>query len=288
MSRPLLLLSLLLAPAAGQAPVGCEYPEGLQTYPDPGSCERYIRCANGTLTQEVCGNGLLFSGGGAVHEGCDYHWRVNCDGRPYQEPAPAAGPCPFAFGLFPSGDGCVDYFVKCAYGQPQPELCPEGLAYDERAHACNWPDLVPQCSVGDAETLAGYSCPDQVPAESASLRFGAFPRFATGRCDRLVTCVNYYPRITKCPYGKAVDESSLTCVAAELVPGCQHALAPAPPLAPAPARAPGPLPAPGPVPASVPVPASGPIRRVPAASGRIVAIEGPGLTLPDFVPGRVN
>ena len=61
------------------------------------------------------------------------------------------GACPYSFGLFPSGEGCTDYFVKCAYGEPQPELCTEGLAYDERTHSCNWPDLMPECSVGDAE-----------------------------------------------------------------------------------------------------------------------------------------
>ena len=66
----------------------------------------------------------------------------------------------------------------------------------------------------------GYSCPEKIPASSASLRFGQFPRFATGQCDRLVTCVNYYPRLTRCPEGSAVDENSLTCVDAALVPGC--------------------------------------------------------------------
>ena len=61
------------------------------------------------------------------------------------------GACPYSFGLFPSGEGCTDYFVKCAYGEPQPELCTEGLAYDELTHSCNWPDLMKTCSVGDAE-----------------------------------------------------------------------------------------------------------------------------------------
>lgn len=68
--------------------------------------------------------------------------------------------------------------------------------------------------------LVGYSCPQEIPVGSASLRFGAFPRFATGECDRLVTCINYYPRLTKCERGKSVDENALTCVDSELVPGC--------------------------------------------------------------------
>ena len=65
-------------------------------------------------------------------------------------PAPE-GACPYSFGVFPSGEGCADYFIKCASGKAEPELCEEGLAYDDRIHACNWPDLIPECSIGDAE-----------------------------------------------------------------------------------------------------------------------------------------
>jgi len=256
----------LLAPAACQPPpppplaVGpapppyagapsCPYADHAIAFPDPTACDGYYRCANGTVTQERCGHGLLFSGAGAVHEHCDYNWRVNCGDRPLPpdatNPAGRGGVCPYAFGLFPTSEKCVDIYVKCVYGEPQPEQCPEGLAYDARVHACNWPDLLPYCSVKEAEQLVGYSCPEQVPAGSASLRFGLYPRFATGQCDRLVTCVNYYPRLTVCEYGKVVDEGSLTCVDAGLVKGCGG-------------RGHGPLPGPGPRPGPGLVPHSGP------------------------------
>jgi len=212
-----LVLPALLATAAAQVEQ-CPEQYGLQTYPDPTGCDRYYKCANGTLTQETCGNGLSFSGLGAVHENCDYHWRVQCGDRPFDLVQSRNGACPYDFGIFPAEAGsCVDYFVKCAYGEVQPELCTEGLAYDERNYVCNWPDLVPECSKGNAEELVGYSCPDQIPAGSASLRFGPFPRFATGQCERLVTCINYYPRLTVCEAGKLVDENSLTCVDPELL-----------------------------------------------------------------------
>ncbi|XP_037074029.1 protein obstructor-E-like [Pollicipes pollicipes] len=207
--RLVIVLPALLASAAGQI-TSCEYSEGLQTYPDPYSCDSYFKCANGTLTQERCENGLLFSGIGAVHDNCDYFWRVECGDRPFELSAARDWRLPL------TASACF----RPATGA---RLLRQGLAYDEVSHSCNWPDLLPECSPGDAEQLVGYSCPDKIPAGSASLRFGPFPRFVTGQCDRLVTCVNYFPRLTVCPLGKAVDEASLTCVDAELVPGCGYA-----------------------------------------------------------------
>ena len=37
------------------------YFPGLQVYPHPDSCNHFYKCANGTLTLETCGNGLLFN-----------------------------------------------------------------------------------------------------------------------------------------------------------------------------------------------------------------------------------
>ena len=45
---------------------------------------QYFLCSNGTLTEESCENGLMFSGKGAVHDNCDYHWRVDCGERPFE------------------------------------------------------------------------------------------------------------------------------------------------------------------------------------------------------------
>ncbi|XP_043219302.1 protein obstructor-E-like [Amphibalanus amphitrite] len=220
-------LALLTVLCCASAVVGqdvarpsCDDPEVEAAYEDPSGCDRYFLCSNGTLTEEVCENGLLFSGRGAVHEHCDYHWNVDCGERPFELTPARDGACPYSFGIFPSGEGCADYSIKCAFGEAEPDLCEEGLAYDDRNHACNWPDLIPECSIGDAEHLVGFSCPSQIPVGSASIRFGQFPRFATGQCDRLVTCVNYYPRLIKCPPSQSVDDNSLTCVSSELVPGC--------------------------------------------------------------------
>ena len=54
---------------------------GVFTYPDPGLCDHFYLCVNGTLTYEQCENGLLFDGTGNVHNHCNYNWAVNCGDR---------------------------------------------------------------------------------------------------------------------------------------------------------------------------------------------------------------
>ena len=40
---------------------GCSIVNWNQVYPNPDSCHQFYKCANGTLTLETCGNGLLFN-----------------------------------------------------------------------------------------------------------------------------------------------------------------------------------------------------------------------------------
>ena len=79
-------------PVFGPEPVGqlvqgveCPEPEGLQVYPNPDSCNQFYKCANGTLTLETCGNGLLFneatSLAGSSHNHCTYIWQSSCGNR---------------------------------------------------------------------------------------------------------------------------------------------------------------------------------------------------------------
>lgn len=55
------------------------------------------------------------------------------------------GICEYSFGLFSRG-ACETYYAKCVYGEPIDEPCIPGLAYDERIHGCNWPDLLEYCN----------------------------------------------------------------------------------------------------------------------------------------------
>ncbi|MPC35457.1 hypothetical protein E2C01_028880 [Portunus trituberculatus] len=123
-----------------------ECPEryGLQLYPHPTSCNEFYKCANGTLTYEVCENGLLFDGKGAVHNHCNYHWAVDCGERQADLTPLGNGICEYSFGIYSNG-ACETDYTLCTYGEPKYEPCTPGLAYDERIHGCNWPDLMEYC-----------------------------------------------------------------------------------------------------------------------------------------------
>ena len=44
------------------------------------------------------------------------------------------------------------------------------------------------------------------------IRDRPYPRFPVpGDCERLITCVNGFPRLITCGDGKVFDESTLTC-----------------------------------------------------------------------------
>ena len=40
-----------------------------------------VSISPGTLTEEVCENGLVFDGYGDVHNHCNYNWAVDCGKR---------------------------------------------------------------------------------------------------------------------------------------------------------------------------------------------------------------
>jgi len=206
----------------------CPEPFGLQLYPHPKFCDQFYKCANGTLTLETCSNGLLFDGKGSVHEYCNYYWAADCGERVYElepEPGRYSSPyCEYAFGLFKASPGCDLYFYRCAFGEAEEVACDKGLAYDDRTHSCNWPDLL--LDVGcEPEKVVGFRCPDvsSLPANSLSRQFAPFPRYpmpGPDACASLVTCVNDYPRIINCGYGSVFNENTLGCDDPDNVPKC--------------------------------------------------------------------
>lgn len=50
--------------------------------------------------------------------------------------------CLYQFGIYPESAQCSNNYIKCAHGVPYPTPCEPGLAYDDKTHSCNWPDLL--------------------------------------------------------------------------------------------------------------------------------------------------
>lgn len=188
----------------------CPEQHGEQAYAHPELCNQFFLCVNGTLTLETCENGLLFDGKGNVHNHCNYNWAVDCGTRQHDPTPISSEGCEYQFGLYPISSECSTSFIKCAFGEPHQTECDAGLAYDERIHGCNWPDLLlEKCN---PEAVVGFKCPTKVPSDSPAARFWPYPRFPVqGDPHHLITCVEGYPRLINCGHDKLFDESTLTC-----------------------------------------------------------------------------
>jgi len=198
--------------------VDCPEPEGLQVYPHPDSCNQFYKCANGTLTLETCGNGLLFNIptalSGSAHNHCSYIWQTDCGGRA-NDTTPISSPgCEYQFGIFPSGEGCFASYTKCGHGVPTEVYCQLGLAYDHRIHTCNWPDLLIEYAGCDPSAALGdFRCPSLEELSPLARRFFPFPRFPVPDDPTLyITCIDGMPRLTSCGAGSVFSEETLGCV----------------------------------------------------------------------------
>ncbi|XP_013788016.1 protein obstructor-E-like, partial [Limulus polyphemus] len=179
---------------------------GVFAYPHLQACDKYYKCENGTFTWETCPNGLVFSENGGVYDFCTYPWNVNCGDKERADPIPSEN-CPWQWGVFPMTSGCNTQYYKCAWGEANITDCKVGLAYDDRIHVCNWPDLLEDC---DSEKIVGFTCPTKVSGKSAT--YFPFPRYpAPNDCTRLIVCVNNRPRLISCGNGSAFSLESYAC-----------------------------------------------------------------------------
>merc|ERR1711982_238580 len=126
-----LLVSGLGLVSTVSAQAGCPEPYGLQVYPHEQYCDKFYKCANGTLTEEVCENGLVFDGYADVHNHCNYNWAVDCGKRVYDDTPISSPGCLYQYGIYPVGEGCQTTFFKCA----------RGVAYET---PCQGPGLRPR------------------------------------------------------------------------------------------------------------------------------------------------
>ena len=68
--------------------------------------------SQGTLTEEICENGLVFDGYGDIHNHCNYNWAVDCGKRVYDDTPISSPGCLYQFGIYPVGEGCQTTFFK--------------------------------------------------------------------------------------------------------------------------------------------------------------------------------
>lgn len=217
--------------AQGYPGGGCPEPYGVQTYPDDKYCDKFYLCVNGTLTEEICENGLVYDGYGAVHNHCNYNWAVDCGERIYDDTPISSPGCLYAYGIYPVGEGCQTTFFKCAAGVAYETACKRGLAYTAEKHVCDYPDNVYDCK-GKSETVVGFKCPspDELPPNAVARRFLPYPRFPLPGDDyAYIVCVGHEPRIQYCGEGTVFDPQVLTCVYFEQPGGHAPLLHPGPP-----------------------------------------------------------
>jgi len=197
--------------------IQCPELEGLQLYPKEDSCNQFYKCANGTLTLETCGNGLLYDEArgqaGAAHNHCSYNWEADCGQRPVDDTPISSPGCEYQFGIFPSGEGCFASYTKCAGGVPKEVYCQLGLAYDHRIHTCNWPDLLMEyAGCNPSAALGDFRCPSNEELSPLAQRFFPFPRFPVAKDPKLyIICVDGVPRLNTCTAGTLFSEATLSC-----------------------------------------------------------------------------
>merc|ERR1712083_763749 len=167
----------------------CPEAYGLQLYPHEQYCDKFYKCANGTLYEEVCENGLVFDGHGAVHNHCNYNWAVDCGKRVYDDTPISSPGCLYQFGIYPVGEGCQTTFFKCAAGVAYETPCYKGLV--------------------------GFKCPQahELPPNAVARRFLPFPRFPMpGDETAYIVCVADNPRIHYCGDNSLFDPQTLSCL----------------------------------------------------------------------------
>jgi len=204
------LVTLLVATVWGQSASCPDY--GVQTYPHDGYCDKFYKCTNGTLTEEICENGLAFNGKGAVHNHCDYNWNVDCGKRVYDDTPISSPGCLYQYGIYPVGEGCQTTFFKCAKGVAYEAQCYNGLAYSPAIHVCDYPDKVEYC---ESNGVVGFKCPknSELPANAVARKFLPFPRFPNPDDESgYIVCINNNPRKQACGDNSVFDPKTLSCL----------------------------------------------------------------------------
>ncbi|UYV74482.1 hypothetical protein LAZ67_11003658 [Cordylochernes scorpioides] len=188
-------------------------PENSGFYPHERSCDRYYSCENGTATEKVCGNGLVFDDADSTRENCAYPFTVNCGERTELEPPISTANCPRLYGIFSDPRNCR-VFYSCWNGEGSRYECPPGLAYDADQRVCVWADLVDRCD--QLEVAEGFVCPDPAEVDQP----GHYTRHAHPTdCRKFYVCIESVARPYGCSLGTVFNVDTLQCDEPENVAG---------------------------------------------------------------------
>lgn len=97
--------------------------------------------------------------------------------------------CEDQSGYFRMGDRSnCGQFKNCAFIFN----CPEGLAFSEETHRCEWPDMVNDC---DVAAFIGFPCPHETRTASAN-HFNIYR--SPSDCQVYCICLAGKPRMHRC------------------------------------------------------------------------------------------
>ncbi|XP_076346227.1 protein obstructor-E-like isoform X2 [Tachypleus tridentatus] len=192
-------------------------PEPYGFFPHPTHCDRFWACDNGTATQKLCGNGLVFDPFDKLTENCAYAYTVNCGDRTEVEPPISTPHCPRLYGVFGDKKNC-QVFYSCWNGEGSRYECSPGLAFDPDHRVCVWADNVPNCK--QQEVAEGFVCPDPI---EISQQAGVYTRHAHPTdCRYFFVCSEGVARSYGCGISTVFNAKTLQCEDAENVEGCEN------------------------------------------------------------------
>ena len=59
-----------------------ECPEPNGYFADAYQCDKYYECIDGTITEKLCPDGMVFNDFSPMHEKCDLPFNIDCSQRP--------------------------------------------------------------------------------------------------------------------------------------------------------------------------------------------------------------
>ncbi|XP_037080585.1 protein obstructor-E-like [Pollicipes pollicipes] len=158
-------------------------------------CDKFYECVgNDEVLVRDCPNGLVYAGRQAQVDVCGYEHEYPCDVAQLRNAPIPTEHCDWLYGIFGHETSCTRYWT-CWNGTSVEQFCIGGLLYNEKTHACDWPEFVADCQ---KHPLCAEDANGNVPLGKS--------------CERYWSCQGGYPRLMRCPATLVFDKISRRCV----------------------------------------------------------------------------